>query len=601
MSLADRMRFIVILLLLALLAACNSEGSSQTDRPGVGSTAHTTATLIPTAVEPSETSIPLETPATPEIATPEMMVEKNDEPTPGPVGDMANDFPWWNDVVFYEIFVRSFQDSDGDGVGDLNGLIERLDYLNDGDPTTNSDLGIKGIWLMPIMESPSYHGYDVIDYFNVDEEYGTEEDFKRLIAEAHARGIKVIIDLVINHTGRDHPWFQESLAPNSERRDWYVWSDENPGYPGPDGQRVWHPNNDDYYYGVFWDGMPDLNLTNPAVTETIYNISQYWLEEMDVDGFRLDAIKHLIEDGRLQQNTPATHAWLQDYFIMYKGVNGEAFTVGEAWTGTQQVLDYTGDEVDIAFQFDLAEAIVKSSREGIGTLLSNTQEEVVSTFPPGQYATFITNHDQNRAMSQLRGNEGAAKIAASMLLTSPGVPFIYYGEEIGLMGEKPDEDIRRPMQWSAEDPGAGFSEGQPWRPPYEDFTSRNVVNQDGDPNSLLNHYRQLIKLRNNHSSLSMGSWELIDTKPGRLYAFLRHYEDETMLILLNPSKNPVDDYQLNLTESNLRGEVQASLLLGEGLAKPPALDELGGFMNYAPVDSLPPYSTFVIGLSPINS
>ena len=166
--------------------------------------------------------------------------------------------PWWNDTTFYEIFVRSFYDSDGDGVGDLNGLIEKLDYLNDGDPATTSDLGVTGIWLMPVMASPSYHGYDITDYYQVNPEYGTSEDFKRLIAEAHKRGIRVIIDLVLNHTSSEHPWFSESQNPNSPKRAWYVWSAEEPQGKG------WHPGKDGgYYYGYFGERMPDLNYKNP--------------------------------------------------------------------------------------------------------------------------------------------------------------------------------------------------------------------------------------------------------------------------------------------------------------------------------------------------
>ena len=504
--------------------------------------------------------------------------------------------PWWNDTVFYEVFVRSFADSDADGVGDLNGLIDRLDYLNDGDPTTTDDLGVTGLWLMPIMESPSYHGYDVVDYFKVDEEYGTEEDFRRLIEEAQARGIRVVVDLVLNHTGRDHPWFQQSQDPDSDKRDWYVWSDESPGYRGPWGQQVWHRSDDDYYYAVFWEGMPDLNYNNPEVTEAAYEAARFWLEDMGVDGFRLDAIKHMVEDGRLQENTPATHDWMESFYTFYKDVNPDAFTVGEAWTGTRQVLEYTGDEVDVAFQFDLAEDNLNASREGIGSLFTKEMKAVVDNYPPGQYATFLTNHDQNRVMSQLREDEQAAKVAASLLLTSPGVPFIYYGEEIGMMGVKPDEDIRLPMQWSGENGGAGFTDGTPWRPPYEDYQERNVAVQDQDPDSLLSHYRALIQLRNEHESLRTGGWILVESDPGRLIAFLRHSDDETLLVLINPSRKTVDDYSLTLESGPLSSETEATLLFGEGIPTAAELNQAGGFTNYKPLDTLPAQSTFIIAL-----
>lgn len=530
----------------------------------------------------------------PELTTTALPLNR---PTPGRIQDAENS-PWWNDAVFYEVFVRSFYDSDGDGVGDLNGLIEQLDYLNDGDPTTNDDLGITGLWLMPIMESPSYHGYDVVDYYQVDEEYGTAADFQRLLEEAHARGIRVVVDLVLNHTSSEHPWFLEAEDPDSTYRDWFVWSEDNPGYRGPWGEQVWYRTDDGYYYAVFWEGMPDLNYENPEVTAAMYETAHYWLAEMGVDGFRLDAIKHLIEDGKIQENTKATHEWLQGFHSYYKEIDPEAFTVGEAWTGTQQVVDYTGDEVDIAFQFDLAEDIISASREGIGSLLTKSQAEVVESFPPGQYATFLTNHDQNRAMSQFRGDIGAAKIAASILLTSPGVPFIYYGEEIGMLGEKPDEDIRLPMQWSGEPPAAGFSKATPWRAPNANYPELNVADQTNDPDSLLDHYRDLIKLRNDNEALRIGDWFLIETEPSRLYAFLRQSDEQTILVLLNPSKKDVDDYSLSLDEGPLAGSFGTTLLYGEGNPAPLTVNELGGFSEYKPLSSLPSQSTFIFELSP---
>ena len=354
--------------------------------------------------------------------------------------------------MFYEIFVRSFYDSDGDGIGDINGLIEKLDYLNDGDPDTRDDLGVTGIWLMPVMVSPSYHGYDVVDYYQVDPDYGTNEDIKRLVSEAHQRGMRVIVDFVMNHTSTQHPWFKESRNPDSDKRDWYVWSDENPGYRGPSGQVVWHQDPSGYYYALFWGGMPDLNYENPAVTDAILEAARFWLEEMDVDGFRLDAIKHIVEEGQVQENSSSTHEWLENFHTFYKNIDPNFFTVGEAWTQTRQVVDYTGDEVDIAFQFDLAEDLINSANFGIAPTYYKTLQTIYDSFPPNQYATFLTNHDQNRVMSQLDGDETKAKLAASILLTGPGVPFLYYGEEIGLIGVKPDEDIRLPMQWESRMP-----------------------------------------------------------------------------------------------------------------------------------------------------
>ncbi|MBX3055678.1 MAG: DUF3459 domain-containing protein [Anaerolineae bacterium] len=542
----------------------------------------------PTAVPPTPTTIATPIPPTPTvIPTPISLLP------PG-----SNGLPWWNDTVFYEVFVRSFKDSDGDGIGDLNGLIEMLDYLNDGDPTTTDDLGVTGIWLMPIMDSPSYHGYDVVDYYTVNPEYGTNEDFQRLMEEAHKRGIRVIVDLVLNHTGRDHPWFVESRDPNSERRDWYVWSDTDPGYAGPWGQQVWHRTLNGYYYGVFWDGMPDLNLENPDVTAEMLAAAGFWLEEMGADGFRLDAIKHLIEDGRAQENTPATHEWLQAFYTFYKEVNPDAFAVGEAWTTTREVLDYTGDEVDIAFQFDLAEDILNSVKRGNGSAVTSRLNSITAAYPRGQYATFLTNHDQNRVMSQLIGNEDRAKIAASILLTSPGVPFIYYGEEIGLMGAKPDEDIRRPMQWTSDNIKVGFTTGSPWRRPGSDYETRSVALQTDAPDSLLAHYRQLIQLRNTHEALRVGDWLEVQSSPNRVYAFLRYTDNETVMVVINMSNQVVDDYTLNLDSGPLAAGSTAVLLFGDGAVTSPTVNAAGGFSDYVPLAELPPFSTFVIDLTP---
>jgi len=198
---------------------------------------------------------------------------------------------WWNEEIFYEIFVRSFSDSNGDGIGDFKGLMQKLDYLNDGDETTTSDLGITAIWLMPIMQSPSYHGYDVMDYKKVEQDYGTNQDFRNFLDSAHTRGIKVIIDLVLNHTSSNHPWFINSKSgPSAAYRDWYRWSNSNPGIKGPWGQTVWHSANGYYYYGLFTSGMPDLNYAAQEVKDEVANIVRYWLDTVGVDGFRLDAI-----------------------------------------------------------------------------------------------------------------------------------------------------------------------------------------------------------------------------------------------------------------------------------------------------------------------
>ena len=497
--------------------------------------------------------------------------------------------PWWNDAVFYEIFVRSFYDSDGNGVGDLPGLIDKLNYLNDGNPATTADLGVTGLWLMPVAQSPSYHGYDVADYTRVDDEYGTNADFKQLIAEAHRRGMRVIVDLVLNHTSREHPWFQESRRPNSPKRDWYLWA----GQPlTPNG---WRADDSGYYYGYFSPDMPDLNYRNPAVTAAMRDTARFWLVDMGADGFRLDAVKYLLEDGQVIENTPATHAWLRDFRPFYQGLKPDALTVGEIWSTTDVVKTYVGDQLDLAFEFDLAEATLQSAVSGRKVNVERAQQRVIAAYPAGQFATFLANHDQNRARSRLLNDE-QAKVAATLQLTFPGVPFIYYGEEIGLQGVKPDEHIRRPLPWTS---AGGFTTGQPWEDYFEDYPQRNITTQDKDPVSLLNHYRALIRLRQAHPALCAGDWLPIKTDHDSVYAFLRVHDDDLVLALVNLARQPVNTYQLTLPAGPLTATLQPALVLGQKSAlKPPVVNAVGGFDAYQPVEILPPYSSFLIGLMP---
>jgi glycosidase len=365
---------------------------------------------------------------------------------------------------------------------------------------------------------------------------------------------------------------------------------------------VWHRAEDSYYYGVFWSGMPDLNYENPAVTEAIFEAAQFWLEEMDVDGFRLDAIKHMVEEGQGQENTRSTHDWLQQFYTFYKDVDPDALTVGEAWTSTQQVVDYTGDEVDIAFQFDLAQDILNSADAGLAPIYIKTQQEVVDAFPANQYAAFITNHDQNRVMSHLDEDEAKARLAASVLLTGTGVPFIYYGEEIGQIGKGPHEDIRRPLQWASNSPKVGFTEGSPWQAAAADFPVRSIARQTDDPDSLLNHYRALIHLRNEHEALRVGDWTLVEANSARLYTFLRHTENEIILVIINFNRNPVqaDDYSLELVDGLFDGGVTAVTLYGNETTTAPQINASGSFTNYIPLTEIPPQSVHIIQLLPEN-
>jgi glycosidase len=502
-------------------------------------------------------------------------------------------YPWWNDSVFYQVFVRSFYDSDGEGIGDLKGLIARLDYLNDGDPGTTTDLGVTGLWLLPIHPAASYHGYDVTDYFAVNPQYGTLDDFKQLLAEAHARGIRILIDLVLNHTSSQHPWFVASQNEQSPFRDWYVWSPSDPGQAG------WHVSTSGgYYYGFFWEGMPDLNYTNPDVTDQMQAVVRFWLQDVGVDGFRLDAAKYLIEEGTLVQNSEPTHDWYHNFRLFYKNLDPQALTVGEIWDISPTAAEYTaGDQLDLAFDFDLAKSLIVGLRTGRAHEVASMLSRDHALFQAGQYATFLTNHDMNRVMSQLAANEDKARLGATLLLTAPGVPFIYYGEEIGMLGKKPDEDIRTPMQWSA-DANGGFTRGQPWRAVNPDYAERNVALQSADPASLLSHYRALIQLRNRHAALRVGDLAIVQSDQPSVFASLRSTPDEAVLIVANLGAEAVSDVRLSLASGPLQanGVYRAAPMLGAGPFADLTANAQGGFDSYTPSQTLAPLSNLIVQL-----
>ena len=523
-------------------------------------------TVFPTSTQPPTVLIPATQPA----------------PTPP--------LPWWRKAVFYEIFVRSFNDSNGDGIGDFNGITAKLDYLQ--------NLGVTALWLMPIHPSPSYHGYDVINYFGVNPDYGSLEDFKRLLVEAHQRGMRVIIDLVLNHTSNQDPIFIDAnTSLQSAYRNWFLWSDTNPGTSGSNGPS-WHTGKFGYYYAVFGDNMPDLNYTNPDVTAFMEKVVRFWLTSVGVDGFRLDAVKYLIEEGQKLENTRSTHLWLQGFNSAYKADKPDTFTVGEVF-GADAILmkTYAPDQLDEVFNFELASGMVNSAAGEANSGVNSALTFMLQNIPNGQFATFLTNHDQNRLMSVLNGNGNRAKVAAAMLFTAPGTPFIYYGEEIGMQGKKPDENIRLPMQWSAQ-ANAGFSTGTPWRAPAADYPKVNVISEENNPDSMLNFYRELISLRSQHSVLQDGSLSLVTSENPGVYAILRSNESEKILVLMNLTKSAINQFNLSLNNLDVQdGQYQPGSLLGSGVF---AILNVSnhGFSNYKPIDQLPPYSIYIFPLKP---
>ena len=487
---------------------------------------------------------------------------------------------WWNDAIFYEIFVRSFYDTDGNGIGDFNGITEKLGYLQ--------ELGVNAIWLMPIHPSPSYHGYDVIDYYEVNPEYGTLDDFRHLVDEAHKREMRIIIDLVLNHTSSQHAWFIDSNSGSqSEYRDYYVWADTS-------GGNGWYAGQSGFYFGFFCDCMPDLNYKNPQVTQDMLKVTNYWLNEVGIDGFRVDAAKHLIEEGNVRENTPATHAWFKEFYTAYKNQNPQSYTVGEVFgAGSSVVKSYTGNQLDQIFNFEMSSGFVNSVNGGANSGITSAIKFALNDMPDFNFATFLTNHDQNRAMSLFNGNVGKAKAAATLLLTSPGTPFIYYGEEIGMQGKKPDEDIRLPMQWNGSK-GAGFTDGTPWRAPAVDYQQVNIALQTDDPLSLLNHYRALTRLRGEYASLRAGNISLLKTGNSGVYAAIRSDSNEWILIVVNLTGQAIADYQLDLDENILpNGRINPSILLGNGEAMSIKVKS-GGFIGYKPFGQLLPYGSYVL-------
>jgi alpha-amylase len=444
--------------------------------------------------------------------------------------------------VFYEIYVHSFYDSNGDGHGDLKGIAQKLDYLNDGNPKTMDDLQVNGVWMMPVNVSPSYHKYDVTDYYNIDPQYGTLEDFRKLMKEADKRNMPFIMDLVVNHTSSQHPWFLEALKDKSSKyHDYYIWADENTDLneKGSWGQQVWHKApNGEYFYSTFWEGMPDLNYDNPEVRKELINIGKFWLNQ-GVDGFRLDAAMHIYK-GQTEEGAKKNYEWWNEFRTAMKETNPNVYLVGEVWDKPETVAPYY-KYLDSLFNFDLAGKIVNSVKNGTGEDIANTAvatEELYKTHNPNKIdATFLTNHDQNRVMSELSGDVNKAKTAASILLTLPGNPFIYYGEEIGMTGEKPDELIREPFRWY---PGNGQGQTS-WETPVYNIGNNgvSVQEQDKQKDSLLNHYRTMIRVREQHEALVKGNLEPLQVDTSKVVAYKRSYKNKSIKVYHNLSNEPV--------------------------------------------------------------
>lgn len=489
--------------------------------------------------------------------------------------EYAEKFLWWQTGVIYQVYPRSFQDSNGDGIGDLQGIISRLDYLQ--------WLGVKAVWVSPVNTSPmADFGYDIADYRDVDPIFGNLDDLKALLHEVNARDMKLIMDLVPNHTSDQHPWFKESRSSkDNPKRDWYIWHDAKNGAPPNNWLAAfggcgweWDEQTEQYYFHSFLKEQPDLNWRNPDVRQAMYDVMRYWLD-LGVDGFRIDVLWHLIKDKQLRDNPPnpgylphmGTYEQLlpvystdqpevHDIVHEMRGVVNEydeRMIIGEVYLPLHKLMVYYGSDnngAHLPFNFQLiflpwnAMAIAAAIDEYEGILPGNAWPNWV-----------LGNHDQPRIYSKV--GLAQAKIAAMLLLTLRGTPTIYYGDEIGMQGvpispaqirdpnglNMPDKNLSRdpsrtPMQWD-DSPNAGFTEKEPWLPISRYYRQTNVAAQMEDRYSLLFLHHRLIALRQKELSLMAGAYKLIYTDQ-EILAYTRSFQNEpAFLIILNLSHKPV--------------------------------------------------------------
>ncbi len=482
--------------------------------------------------------------------------------------------PWWQSGIFYQVYPRSFQDSNADGVGDLAGIVNRLPYL--------SELGIDAVWLSPVFTSPmADFGYDISDYTGIDPLFGTMQDFDALVIAAHEAGLKIILDLVPNHTSDQHPWFIESRASrDNPKRDWYLWRDPKPDGSAPNnwlsefGGSAWALDaaTGQYYYHAFLAQQPDLNWRNPDVRAAVYDAMRFWLRK-GVDGFRVDVIWHLIKDAEFRDNPPNPHYHdgrpphetiltqystdqpeVHEVVAEMRRVTDEfdsRVLIGEIYLPLQRLVAYYGNDLrgaQMPFNFALLSTLW--SARSIERIISDYE----NALPPGAWPNWVLgNHDRPRVASRVGAEQ--ARVAAMLLLTLRGTPTLYYGDEIGMhqVAIAPEDvrdpfeknvpgigvgrdGCRTPMQWNATH-NAGFSMATPWLPVASDFAQQNVVNLDADTGSILSLYRALIQLRKRLPQLKGGSYEPVAAQ-GDLLLYRRRAEGDALVIALNLGVDP---------------------------------------------------------------
>ena len=420
------------------------------------------------------------------------------------------------------------------------------------------------------------------------------------MAVAHRRGIRIVVDLVLNHMSSEHPVFKDvQLDARSPFRDWFLWSPTQRRTAGWQAA-TWHraESREEYYYGLFWRGMPDLNLANVAVAAEWKRVARYWLQDMDVDGFRLDAVGHFFEQGDEPRNGAGVHPFLRDYQSYLRGVKPGVFTVGEVWDSIGAIRAYYPDQLDAYFAFQVADSLLGAVRSGSSRGLLTVLERVQREYPRGRWASFQRNHDQTRTLTELRGDTARARLAATLLLTLPGVPFIYYGEEIGMTGDKPDPRLRTPMHWERQ-PAAGFTRGQAWEPLPRDSFTANVAVMDRDSGSLLNHYRRLVHLRTARPALgAAGEFVALTAGTDSVLAYLRRDGDAVVLVVANLTGTPRQGPQLRSAAAVLAPATwRATPLMGRAAENSLRIARDGRINGWAPAVSLAPFETMVLELS----
>ena len=503
--------------------------------------------------------------------------------------------PWWHKTTVYQIYPRSFYDANGDGIGDLRGLVEKLDYIR--------DLGFETIWISPFFPSPlADHGYDIMDYYGVAPEYGSQADFEELLKQAHARGLKILLDLVLNHTSGQHPWFLESRSSrHNPKADWYIWHDGRGRRPPNNwfampGGGAWHyaPERGQWYMASFLPFQPDLNWRNPAVKNAMFDMVRHWLR-LGVDGFRLDIFNALMKDETFRDNPfkpgfydggvphlhdPCMQHCHPDTFALAKELrsvvrefnNPERILLGEVMGTREQLRQLLGgdqnDGLNLVFMFDMILMLPWQRRaRWLGRLLRDFEKH----FPePLQPTCVFGNHDMRRLMSKIGNDPDLARLLAMFQMTARGVPTVYMGEEIGMtdlfipkaqaqdpvshLWKRVPDCIRRvlpvnlnrdmnrtPMQWNS-GPNAGFcpADAVPWLPVNEKMLATcNVERQCADPGSLLSLYRDLLRVRRDSPALHSGTLKMIEALPSGILGYARQHEDQCVDVLLNFRKRSV--------------------------------------------------------------